>query len=166
MSHDAWLNAKGINSIRPPYPEKTSNMCWNSGLFCPSPKCAKFDHIFDAFSSWDGRDELIPFELSQASGDTSIDYPKGVFWRQKNPDYFDPIPLLGGPEKKYFGEKKYFPNNPYIIGDLMRYLQKGNITKGGKWHTLTQYTKCHMTHTWRRYPATAAYGRLLFLVFA
>ena len=69
--------------------------------------CKIWPH-FDTFSSLDGRDELIPFELSQASGET-----KGVFWRQKNPDYFDPIPLLGGPEKNISG-KKYFPNSDLI----------------------------------------------------
>ena len=69
-------------------------------VICCCPKSAKFNHILDVFSSWGGRIKLIPFALSQASGDTSLDYPQGVFWRQKISDYFDPIPLLRGPEKK------------------------------------------------------------------
>ena len=34
MSQEAWLIAKGISSIRPHCPEKTSKTCWIIGIFC------------------------------------------------------------------------------------------------------------------------------------
>ena len=63
----------------------------------------------DVFSGQGGRIELIPFPLSQASLDTSLDYPHGAFWRQIISDYCAPIPLLGEPEKNDFGEKNTSP---------------------------------------------------------
>jgi hypothetical protein len=41
-----------------------------------------------------------------------------------------------GTWKNIFRWKKYFPNSPYIIGNLMRYLRNWNITKRGEWDTL------------------------------
>ena len=39
---------------------------------------------------------------------TSLDYPQQVFWRQIFFNYSAPVPLLGEPEKNYFGEKNTF----------------------------------------------------------
>ena len=42
----------------------------------------------------------------------------------------------------YFGVKKYFPNGPYIIGNLMRYLLNSNIIKkGGMRHPNVRWMK-------------------------
>jgi hypothetical protein len=46
----------------------------------------------------------------------------GHFVDNKNSVYFDTIPLLGEPEKNYLIEEKNFPNVPYNIVNLMRYL--------------------------------------------
>ena len=67
-----------------------------------------FQHVLDVFSKADGRIELIPFALSQASCDTSLDYPQRVFWRQIFFNYSAPIPLLWEPEKNDFSEKTTF----------------------------------------------------------
>ena len=61
-----------------------------------------FGHILDVFSGVPNWIELIPFALSQASRDTSLDYPQGVFWRQQLFTYVDSTPLLWGLEFKYF----------------------------------------------------------------
>ena len=68
-----------------------------------------FMHVLDVLSGQGDRIGLIPFALSQASRDTSLDYPQGAFWRPKMSNYFDAIPPLGGHEKKYFGRKNTFP---------------------------------------------------------
>ena len=64
-----------------------------------------FTHILDVFSGLRNRIELIPFALSQASRDTSLDYPQGVVWRQQIFTYFDATPLLWGLEFNYFERK-------------------------------------------------------------
>ena len=107
MSQDAWLNAKGISLIRPPGLEKTSKTCWNIGIFCRWPKTAKSDHILEVFLGQCCRNELIPFALSQASWDTSLEYPHGPFWWQQISKYFALCPLFGT-WKKYFANKYIF----------------------------------------------------------
>ena len=66
-------------------------------------------HVLDVFSGQGGRIELIPFAMSQASWDTSLDYPHGAFRRETISDYSDAIPLLREPEKNDFGEKNNSP---------------------------------------------------------
>ena len=48
------------------------------GYFDVGPKISKSDHILDVFSRQSGRIELIPFALSQAPCDTSLDYPQHI----------------------------------------------------------------------------------------
>ena len=112
MSQEAWLNAKGISSIRSPSPEKTSNMWSDLAVLDKCQNIPIFVHVLDVFSGLGYRIELIPFPLSQASWDTSLDYPQGAFWRQKLSDYFDPIPLLWGLKFKHIEVKKIVPMVP------------------------------------------------------
>ena len=90
-------------------PKKTSKMYSDFTVLCQCQNIPIFDNVLDVFSRQGDRIELIPFALSQASSDTSLDYTQGAFWRHKISDYFDTIPLLGEPEKRYVSEKNTFP---------------------------------------------------------
>ena len=79
MSQEAWLNAKGIRSIRLGGPEKTSNMWSNLTVWDNCQNIPLFADILDVFSFLRNRIELISFALNQASRDTSLDYRQGYF---------------------------------------------------------------------------------------
>ena len=51
--------------------------------FWTTGKISQIFSMFWRFSLMDSQIELSPFALSQASWDTSLDYPQQVFWRQK-----------------------------------------------------------------------------------
>ena len=46
MPEEAWLNTKGISSIRSPSQEKMSKMCWNIWIFWRWPKISNLDHCY------------------------------------------------------------------------------------------------------------------------
>ena len=121
MSQEAWLNAKGISSIRSPCLEKTSKMCSNIGIFWHWPKTAKSDHILDVFSGQGGRIELIPFALSQASWDTSLDYPQHIIPKTLKFHFLWLTPLEG-PLKIYYDEQNLFPDVLLYVGHQIIYL--------------------------------------------
>jgi hypothetical protein len=107
VSQDAWLNAKGISSIRSPYPEKR-------------PKCGRIlqvwanTQIYQYVSAfWKSLYSVLRHEFRLPTW--GIHYTPFV-----------------GTLKKIFVEKKYFPSRPYNIGNPMRYLLNLNITKRGR----------------------------------
>ena len=51
----------------------------------------------------------IPFALDQATQCTSLEYPQGLFSREKFSTLFYTIPLLRGFVKYFTEVKKYFP---------------------------------------------------------
>ena len=79
----------------------------NIEIFWHWPKTAKFDHIFDVFSGQGNRIELIHFALSQASWDTSLDYPQHTIPRTLKIHFFMVDPLLWDPYK-------------YLLSDSLR----------------------------------------------
>jgi hypothetical protein len=92
-----------------------------NSLFCHSqltqrkrnqlnPITLPWENVQNVVGFWQGGCiELIPFAMSQASWETSLDYPNGAFWRQQISCYSDPIPLLVEPELNYFDEKNTYP---------------------------------------------------------
>ena len=84
-------------------------MCTDFAVLGHQQNIPIFQHVLDVFSGQGGRIELIPFAMSQASWDTSLDYPHGAFQRETISDYSDAIPLLREPEKNDFGEEKIIP---------------------------------------------------------
>ena len=77
-----------------------------------------FWHILVIYSEQGTRIELIPFAMSQASRDTSLDYPQHIITKSLKIHLFkDRLPPpLGGPLKIFFEERKtYFPIFLYIL---------------------------------------------------
>ena len=52
---------------------------WFNHYFTEHVKCDYSWHILDIFSAPGYRFELIPYALSQATEDTSLEHPKGLF---------------------------------------------------------------------------------------
>ena len=52
-----------------------------------------FWHIMDVFSPLSYLIELIPFEMSQASLDTSLEYPQHGFLRNSKIEFFNSLPI-------------------------------------------------------------------------
>ena len=55
------------------------------------PQMANFHHILDVFSGLNDQIDLNPFASCQASSDTSLEYPHGIFWRYLKIAIFCPM---------------------------------------------------------------------------
>ena len=130
MSREAWLIAKGTSSIRVSCSKKTSKMCRNIGIFWHWPETAISNHILDVFSEQGSRIELIPFAMSQASRNTSLDYPQHIIPRTLKIHFLRVDPPWGTP-KIIFWQKNYFPIFLFILVTTLNTCWNNIKTWGG-----------------------------------
>ena len=89
--------------------KKTPKTCLKIDIFSLTDKRAISDHFFDVFSGQDARIELNPFALNQASQDTCLEYPHGVFCNILKINFFRDWPPLGDPLNPFLRKIKNVP---------------------------------------------------------
>ena len=75
------LPVKIYSVYKLPRKERKRPKCGLNLLFWANVQIYLSLHVLDLFSGQRDRIEMISFALSQASSETSLDYPKGAFWR-------------------------------------------------------------------------------------
>jgi hypothetical protein len=69
----------------------------------------------DVFSGQGDQIEPIPFALSHASWDTSLDYPQRIITRSLKFHFFEVDPPFRDPQKYLLMKKNCFPVFSYIL---------------------------------------------------